>query len=413
MAEGRLNSCEKLNRKVKAPFYYIYFQAAFGKSTNQLKKYSCLHCERAGKSYREARYRVMGHVLKHHLSLDETPFYCSLCMFKCTTMETLKSHVTSYCRHQLMAGSGRAVDQQKCLIHNPSARGITEGIDYCHNHVNDLDYLLLNEYYTFDNDVQEPNPSLQVDILQVNKNPLPPYQPTKKVRLSREATPLHDEPYSPTSPFLTDLNNNNRNSFDYPNISQPAVATGQSYLMMPSIPSTTQSSLVSPPSSSTSQPSLMTPPIIQPPITTATTTDPLTVSNPTVNFAEQLDSGDITLDQLLGDPIPQSPAFGNSSVSGPVTSDAQTQTDIETGSSGNSILSSKVFQECMGKIVSAIDWNSRAIKNADKTTGLIVKSINKLNRTVERMAQHLHTTSRSTDNSPPRKSVKSVVKKRN
>ncbi|XP_060566670.1 uncharacterized protein LOC132725552 [Ruditapes philippinarum] len=137
------------------------------KGVKKGRLYSCIHCEKAGKSYREARYRVVGHILKHHLSLDQTPFYCSLCMFRCLTADALQKHVTGYKRHLLMA-EGEQVNNSNFLVQNKLARPICEGTDYrqlslreqfssstsAEDPLNRTDEFLLNDFDALDEQVQ-------------------------------------------------------------------------------------------------------------------------------------------------------------------------------------------------------------------------------------------------------------------
>ena len=55
------------------------------------------------KSEEAEKIRVEDHIMKMHLSLDEVPFYCSLCMFKCKMSTTLDNHLVRYRRHALIA----------------------------------------------------------------------------------------------------------------------------------------------------------------------------------------------------------------------------------------------------------------------------------------------------------------------
>lgn len=90
-----------------------------------------MQCGGAGASYVGERYRVVDHVMKHHMALDQTPFYCKLCMFRCTTLDQLDRHVTSYKRHVTMAAMPEYQgDASRYLVRNSNARPIKEGIDF-------------------------------------------------------------------------------------------------------------------------------------------------------------------------------------------------------------------------------------------------------------------------------------------
>ena len=65
--------------------------------------YQCLRCLSKRVQYVAEKIRVEDHIMKMHLSLDEVPFYCSLCMFKCKMSTTLDNHLVRYRRHALIA----------------------------------------------------------------------------------------------------------------------------------------------------------------------------------------------------------------------------------------------------------------------------------------------------------------------
>ena len=62
--------------------------------------YQCLPC------YHKERRMVINekgmiedHILKNHVKLDEVPYYSSLCLFRCHSLQQLNKHVTAYARH--------------------------------------------------------------------------------------------------------------------------------------------------------------------------------------------------------------------------------------------------------------------------------------------------------------------------
>ena len=52
--------------------------------------------------YVEAKYRVYNHFLKNHIGLDDVPFNCKLCQFRCFRKEELDNHVTGFPRHRFL-----------------------------------------------------------------------------------------------------------------------------------------------------------------------------------------------------------------------------------------------------------------------------------------------------------------------
>ncbi|KAH3714785.1 hypothetical protein DPMN_057486 [Dreissena polymorpha] len=65
---------------------------------------------------------MVDHVQKHHFALSEAPFYCSFCLFRCSTREALEKHVIDYRRHALMSAMQGGGDQSTFLIENPHPR---------------------------------------------------------------------------------------------------------------------------------------------------------------------------------------------------------------------------------------------------------------------------------------------------
>ncbi|XP_045157822.2 uncharacterized protein LOC123524020 isoform X1 [Mercenaria mercenaria] len=94
------------------------------------KTYVCLHCQAVGKTYVEVKYRLTAHVYKHHLALDKAPYYCTLCLMRCTTKSALINHVTKYSRHRLAAAELGATNDGRYLVENPRAAELVCGRDY-------------------------------------------------------------------------------------------------------------------------------------------------------------------------------------------------------------------------------------------------------------------------------------------
>ena len=58
-----------------------------------------------GVHWREAR--VEDHIFKIHLSLDQVPFICNLCLFRCKDAVVLQEYVKKYSRHSLVANENK------------------------------------------------------------------------------------------------------------------------------------------------------------------------------------------------------------------------------------------------------------------------------------------------------------------
>ena len=60
------------------------------------------------------RYRVDSHIWKRHLSLDCSPYYCTLCMFKATSQSAIKRHCRTFKPH---------LNQREEMVSEGSSRG--------------------------------------------------------------------------------------------------------------------------------------------------------------------------------------------------------------------------------------------------------------------------------------------------
>lgn len=73
------------------------------------RAYACTRC-----NFTAEKFRVIGHVYKHHLALEQAPFYCTLCLFRCTRKRDLERHIKGFGPHvqraqELAAGKDDAV----------------------------------------------------------------------------------------------------------------------------------------------------------------------------------------------------------------------------------------------------------------------------------------------------------------
>lgn len=84
------------------------------------RAYQCLRCMgRDGKQVIGRKQRVEEHILKTHLSLDQVPYYCRLCLFRSTSKHHLLSHVAGYKPHARMVLEKGITDSSPCLVQNP------------------------------------------------------------------------------------------------------------------------------------------------------------------------------------------------------------------------------------------------------------------------------------------------------
>lgn len=81
------------------------------------RAYQCLPCyHKEGRVVINEKGRIEDHILKTHVKLDEVPFYCSLCLFRCHSLQQLNKHVTAYARHREMAKKRDVQDHQPFLM---------------------------------------------------------------------------------------------------------------------------------------------------------------------------------------------------------------------------------------------------------------------------------------------------------
>ena len=92
--------------------------------------YSCSHCKSGDKVQKEMIY----HLYKYHVKLESAPFYCGLCLFRCTTATELASHTKGYTGHitrvKAMIKAGIELNENDYLREAITPRFWVEGTDY-------------------------------------------------------------------------------------------------------------------------------------------------------------------------------------------------------------------------------------------------------------------------------------------
>ena len=95
------------------------------------RAYKCQECDHVGE-----RQRVISHFYKDHVRLDESPFYCTLCLFRTTEEDALLKHVRHdvYPLHNQRLTSlkkrGVIIDDRRILMKSLNPRLHVEGQDY-------------------------------------------------------------------------------------------------------------------------------------------------------------------------------------------------------------------------------------------------------------------------------------------
>ena len=89
------------------------------KAKRMERAWQCLRCyHREQKRTVDRKGRIEDHIMKVHLALEEVPYYCRLCLFRCQRQEQLSSHVTAHKRHVEMAAKRNITDHESCLVFN-------------------------------------------------------------------------------------------------------------------------------------------------------------------------------------------------------------------------------------------------------------------------------------------------------
>ena len=110
----------------------LYSQEDIERAKKRGRAYLCTSCyhksERQVKKIDE-KGRIEDNNLKTHVTPERWPFYCTLCLFRCTRREQLNHHVTSYQRHMDMASARQIKDSSPWLVESPNPYQISE-FDY-------------------------------------------------------------------------------------------------------------------------------------------------------------------------------------------------------------------------------------------------------------------------------------------
>lgn len=95
------------------------------------RAYKCLHCRGNNPCIGEKR-RVEAHVYKTHVPLESSPFYCKLCMFRCTAQDDLERHVQNFNPHRERAAQqGDDFNVEGCLMKSANPYYVTSADMVC------------------------------------------------------------------------------------------------------------------------------------------------------------------------------------------------------------------------------------------------------------------------------------------
>ena len=95
------------------------------------RAYKCLNCGHVNE-----KRRVISHIYKEHVGLDEAPFYCKVCLFRSSDEESLRRHVRPDvypAHHQRMTDiriQGTILEPHQILMRSLKPNHLEEGLDY-------------------------------------------------------------------------------------------------------------------------------------------------------------------------------------------------------------------------------------------------------------------------------------------
>ncbi|VDI59521.1 Hypothetical predicted protein [Mytilus galloprovincialis] len=89
----------------------------------------CLLCTDSP-AYMGQKHRVVTHILVNHVSVSRTPYFCTLCQFRCTNMDTLKQHVNFHRPHQTLKDSFSALPDKDYFLISDSPYFPQAGRDF-------------------------------------------------------------------------------------------------------------------------------------------------------------------------------------------------------------------------------------------------------------------------------------------
>ena len=94
-----------------------------------------LKCQHQAKAFSsKKKVVVLGHLYKHHVALDEAPYYCTLCMFRSLGRRELEKHVGHYAPHdqrvEAFKQSKIPYDLKESLHTSSHPRELKEGVDF-------------------------------------------------------------------------------------------------------------------------------------------------------------------------------------------------------------------------------------------------------------------------------------------
>ena len=98
----------------------LFGKEAVERARKRGRAYMCVGCHTLTGERRIGEAGPMqDHVLKYHVSQDQVPYYCRLCMYRCQTRGQMEHHVRHNAKHVAMATSRGVTNHEEWQVESP------------------------------------------------------------------------------------------------------------------------------------------------------------------------------------------------------------------------------------------------------------------------------------------------------
>ena len=147
----------------------LFGKEAVERARKRGRAYMCVGCHTLTGERRIGEAGPMqDHVLKYHVSQDQVPYYCRLCMYRCQTRGQMEHHVRHNAKHVAMATSRGVTNHEEWQVESPVPYRVGEKDLLKFSQEESLLYYLQRQS---PQTVQQPNATGVVDV-QVPDDPL-------------------------------------------------------------------------------------------------------------------------------------------------------------------------------------------------------------------------------------------------
>ena len=147
----------------------LFGKEAVERARKRGRAYMCVGCHTLTGERRIGEAGPMqDHVLKYHVSQDQVPYYCRLCMYRCQTRGQMEHHVRHNAKHVAMATSRGVTNHEEWQVESPVPYRVGEKDLLKFSQEQSLLYYLQRQSPQA---VQQPNATGVVDV-QVPDDPL-------------------------------------------------------------------------------------------------------------------------------------------------------------------------------------------------------------------------------------------------